>query len=75
MGKNKPVVAGMVIAFTTAARRVLNIFRYQGIFSHRKWSEASLWIILIISVKCEGWHGRGDKGIKDVTGEQKSQQF
>lgn len=75
MGKNKPAVAGMVIAFPTAARLLLSVFRHQGIFSHWKCSEAALWIISVVSVKCEGWHGRGDKEIKHVTGEQKNQQL
>lgn len=66
--KKKAVIGGMVIAFPTGAQLLLNTFRHRG-------SEAALWIILVVSVKCEEWHGRGDKEIKDVTGEQKGQQL
>lgn len=69
MGKNKPVIAGIVIAFPTVAQLLLSIFRHRGTFSHWKCSEAALWIIAVASVKCEGWSGRRDKEIKDATGE------
>lgn len=52
MGKNKPAIAGIVIAFPTVAQ-LLSIFRHRGTFSHWKCSEAALWIIAVASVKCE----------------------
>lgn len=67
-GKKKAVIGGMVIAFPTGAQLLLNTFGHRG-------SAAALWIIRVVSVKFEECHGRGDKEIKDVTGEQKGQQL